>query len=50
MKLKILQQMEEHFKEDRAAAQRLVDGDPYKVNGVFESVEVRAWKWLLKDQ
>lgn len=36
--------------EDRAAAQRLVDGDPYKVNGVFESVEVRAWKWLLKDQ
>ncbi|MGK2741713.1 YciI family protein [Tepidicaulis sp. LMO-SS28] len=35
--------------EDRAAAQKLVDADPYKVNGVFESVEVRAWKWLLKD-
>lgn len=32
---------------DRAAAEKLVANDPYKIAGLFQSVEVRAWKWLL---
>ncbi|HWT50837.1 MAG TPA: YciI family protein [Caulobacter sp.] len=30
--------------EDKAAVQALADNDPYTVAGVFESVEVHAWR------
>ncbi|MGB3809543.1 MAG: YciI family protein [Parvibaculum sp.] len=33
--------------DDRATADRLVAEDPYNVAGLFQRVEVRAWKWLL---
>jgi len=33
--------------EDRAAAERLASQDPYKTAGLFERVEVRAWKWVI---
>lgn len=35
--------------EDRAAAQKLADEDPYVIAGLFASRECRAWKWLLKE-
>ena len=34
--------------ENREAAQKLADTDPYVTAGLFESRELRAWKWLLK--
>ncbi|HEY2707664.1 MAG TPA: YciI family protein [Caulobacteraceae bacterium] len=30
--------------EDLAAAQALHDGDPYKLAGLFERVEIRPWR------
>lgn len=30
--------------EDKAAVQALADNDPYTAAGVFESVEVHAWR------
>lgn len=33
---------------DRDAAQALVARDPYAQAGVFESVEVRSWNWVIK--
>ncbi|HEY4344843.1 MAG TPA: YciI family protein [Parvibaculum sp.] len=33
--------------EDRPAAEKLLANDPYKLAGLFERSEVRAWKWLL---
>lgn len=34
--------------ETLAEAQALADGDPYAQAGVFENVEIRPWKWLIK--
>lgn len=34
--------------EDRAAAEKLVDGDPYAIEGVFQSVEIKPWNWVIK--
>ena len=33
----------------RAAARALADADPYARAGRFAPVEVRAWKWLIKN-
>ena len=32
---------------DRAAAEALVAGDPFRTEGVFERVEVRPWRAVL---
>ena len=32
----------------QAAAEALVGNDPYAVEGVFESVTVRPWNWVIK--
>ncbi|MDO8837648.1 MAG: YciI family protein [Parvibaculum sp.] len=32
---------------DRAAAEKLVENDPYNKAGLFQHTDVRAWKWLL---
>lgn len=34
---------------DRAAAQALAAQDPYAVAGLFQSVEIKPWKWLIKN-
>ena len=34
--------------DSRKAAEALAAQDPYRQAGVFESVEIRPWKWLLK--
>lgn len=34
---------------DRAAATAIADADPYSTAGLFASVEIRAWKWALKN-
>lgn len=34
--------------EDRATVEALVKEDPYTLAGLFENVDIRAWKWLLK--
>tara|TARA_R110000850_G_scaffold80204_1_gene172459 strand:- start:475 stop:759 length:285 start_codon:yes stop_codon:yes gene_type:complete len=36
--------------ENRAAAEKLVENDPYNKAGLFQSTDVRAWKWLLGPQ
>lgn len=33
--------------ENRAEAEKWVKNDPYNLAGLFASVELRAWKWLL---
>jgi uncharacterized protein len=33
--------------EDRSAAEAFADGDPYRRQGVFERVEIRAWRAAL---
>lgn len=35
--------------EDRAAAERLVSEDPYSKAGLFEKVELRGFKVVVKD-
>lgn len=32
---------------DRARAEALQAEDPYQKAGLFQSVDIRAWKWLL---
>ena len=32
---------------DRAAAEALAAGDPYARAGLFQSTDVRAWRWLI---
>ncbi|MDR3498449.1 MAG: YciI family protein [Parvibaculum sp.] len=32
---------------DRAEVERLAAEDPYTKAGLFERVEIRAWKWVL---
>ena len=34
---------------DRAAAKAMAEADPYAKAGLFASVEIRAWKWLIKN-
>ena len=34
---------------DRAEIEALAGQDPYAKAGLFQSVEVTAWKWLLKN-
>ena len=32
---------------DLAAAKALAAGDPYATAGLFESVDIRPWKWVI---
>lgn len=34
---------------DLAAAQKIAGGDPYAKAGLFASVDIRPWKWVLKN-
>lgn len=34
--------------QDMAAAEALVANDPYTLAGLFESVSLRPWTWVLK--
>lgn len=34
---------------DRAAAEAIAANDPYARAGLFASVEIRPWKWLIKN-
>lgn len=34
---------------DMAAAQAIAARDPYAIAGLFQSVEIRPWKWLIKN-
>ena len=34
---------------DRTAAQAIADADPYAKAGLFAAVEIRAWKWTMKN-
>lgn len=33
--------------ESLAAATAIFDADPYKAAGLFESVEIRPWRWVV---
>ena len=35
--------------EDRSAAGKIADNDPYAKAGLFRSVEIRGWKWTIKN-
>ena len=35
--------------ENRSAAQAIAARDPYAIAGLFSSVEIRAWKWAIKN-
>jgi uncharacterized protein YciI len=35
--------------ETRAAAQAMAENDPYARAGLFAAVEIRPWKWLIKN-
>jgi uncharacterized protein YciI len=34
---------------DRAAAKVIAENDPYAKAGLFASVEIKPWKWLIKN-
>ena len=34
---------------DRAEAKAMADADPYARAGLFASVDIRAWKWTIKN-
>ena len=34
---------------DRAAAQAFATNDPYAKAGLFAAVEIKAWKWVIKN-
>jgi hypothetical protein len=34
---------------DRAAARAMAESDPYAKVGLFASVEIKPWKWLIKN-
>jgi uncharacterized protein len=34
---------------DRAAAKAMADADPYAKAGLFAAVDIRPWKWLIKN-
>ena len=33
--------------EDKATAEALAKDDPYNKAGLFQSVEIRGWKWVI---
>ena len=35
--------------EDRNAAEGIAKNDPYNIAGLFQSVEIKAWRWALKN-
>ena len=35
--------------ENRNTAGKIADSDPYAKAGLFRSVEIRGWKWTLKN-
>jgi uncharacterized protein YciI len=35
--------------ENRAAVSKIAGRDPYAVAGLFASVEIKPWKWLIKN-
>ncbi|MBZ0259272.1 MAG: YciI family protein [Hyphomicrobiales bacterium] len=35
--------------EDRAAISAIAGRDPYAVAGLFAAVEIKPWKWLIKN-
>lgn len=35
--------------ENRSAVETLAAGDPYAKAGLFSSVEIRPWKWVIKN-
>ncbi|HLU65088.1 MAG TPA: YciI family protein [Kofleriaceae bacterium] len=35
--------------EDRAAAEAVARTDPYAVAGLFSDVQIRPWKWAIKN-
>ena len=35
--------------KDRSAAEDIAKNDPYAKAGLFAAVEIRAWKWSLKN-
>ena len=34
---------------DRATAKAIAEADPYAKAGLFASVEIRPWKWLIRN-
>ena len=34
---------------DRDEAEKMAAADPYAIAGLFASVEIKAWKWALKN-
>ena len=34
---------------DRAAAKLMAENDPYAKAGLFAAVDIRPWKWLIKN-
>ena len=36
--------------KDIEEARKIASGDPYAIAGVFEKVEIRAFKWLLPEE
>lgn len=35
--------------KDKAEAEAIAARDPYAIAGLFASVEIRPWKWLIKN-
>ncbi len=35
--------------ETRAEAEKIAANDPYNSGGLFASVEIKAWRWVLKN-
>jgi uncharacterized protein len=35
--------------ETRAEAEKIATNDPYALGGLFASVEIKAWRWALKN-
>jgi uncharacterized protein len=35
--------------DDKASAQEIAAQDPYAIAGLFSSVEIKPWKWLIKN-
>jgi uncharacterized protein len=35
--------------ENREGAEKIVANDPYVLGGLFAKVEIRAWRWALKN-
>ncbi len=35
--------------DDMSAAKAIASDDPYAIAGLFSSVEIKPWKWLIKN-